>query len=291
MQRRSMRIVVVTVAMITALAGAGRTSAEQIKFISACQTLSDFNTVYKLAKDIGNCGWCLNVANDKITIDLQGHSITSTCAPNVGGGAAITQDFAVPNDLITVKNGSINGYFAGVELATSTRVSVLGVKTTNNYINGVWLGAYALVKFTESSGNSYGIEVGPHSQVQQSKAHNNEIVGILAHGDNCLITMNTANSNGVGIWMDDGGVRCTVSYNTANDNLHEGILGVGGDPGDLITHNVAANNQQWQGGPSIDLGDFLLNCPATVAFNKSTNGFPASYHFLGTTNCQTVGNE
>ena len=290
LHKRRIRVVVMAVAIVTALAGADRASAGGVKIISACQTLSDFNTVYKLATDLGSCGDCLFVTNSKITIDLQGHSIASTC-PNGGKvGAAITDDFA-PLDLITVKNGSIIGYDVGVLLAGSSRASVLGVKTKNHSFNGVWLGTHGLVKFTESSGNSYGIEVGAYGQVQQSNAHDNEVVGILATGDNCLITMNTANSNGSGIMTAHGvtdGDKCTVSYNTANDNRFVGIdagvtFGLG--TGHLITQNVALHNG------TVEFGevDFAINCPSTVTNNNSTNGFPASY-LLDGTDCHLVNN-
>jgi parallel beta-helix repeat protein len=257
MHKRSIRVAVMAVAILSAIAGADRASAGGVKIFSACQTLSDFNTVYKLATDLGSCGDCLFVTNSKITIDLQGHSIASTCPSGGKVGAAITDDFA-PLDLITVKNGSIIGYDVGVLLAGSSRASVLGVKTKNHSFNGVWLGAHGLVKFTESSGNSYGIEVGAYGQVQQSNAHDNE-VGILAIGDNCLITGNTANSNGAGI--ETSGDKCTVSYNTANDNRFFGILagvfGIG--TGHLITQNVALHNG------TVEFGeiDFAINCPST----------------------------
>ena len=80
MPTQSLRVVVVlAVALVTALAGADRASAAGAVFIDACQTLSDANTTYKLTTDLTSCGDCLVVANNKITIDLQGHSITSTC--------------------------------------------------------------------------------------------------------------------------------------------------------------------------------------------------------------------
>ena len=132
-----------------------------------------------------------------------------------------------------------------------------------------------------------------NGQVQQSNAHDNEFVGILATGDNCLITMNTANSNGFGIMTAPGvtdGNKCTVSYNTANDNRFVGIdagvtFGLG--TGHLITQNVARDNG------TIEFGevDFAINCPSTV--NPQTTpptAFPMSY-LLNGTGCHTVNNQ
>jgi hypothetical protein len=82
----------------------------------------------------------LVVAANKVTIDLQGHSITFGCSPCLGAltdcsasfnsvpspfGGAIT-DHATTFDVITVKNGGpLSGFGFGVFLESSTRVSVL----------------------------------------------------------------------------------------------------------------------------------------------------------------------
>jgi hypothetical protein len=271
MHQRSIRVAaVLAVAIVTALAGADRASAG---VISACQTLSDFNTVYKLDTDLTSCGDCLVVANNKITIDLQGHSITSTCT---GSGWGIT-DLGGIFDLITVKNGTVSGYEIGVDLNDSTRVSVLGVKATNNSIVGIWVGD-GLVKFSETSGNDIGIEVdGDRGQVQQSNSHDNISIGIAATGDHCLITMNFANGNGTGIAA--GGNKCTVSHNTANSNGSAGIVAgySDGGTGHLVTRNTAINNGDV---------DFAIACPSDVTNNTSSGG---SYNFIGP-GCHLVNN-
>jgi hypothetical protein len=71
-------VVVLAIALVTALAGAHLASAAGVVFISACQTLTDANTTYKLTTNLTttDCSTCLRVVNNKITIDLQGHSIT-----------------------------------------------------------------------------------------------------------------------------------------------------------------------------------------------------------------------
>jgi parallel beta-helix repeat protein len=109
--------------------------------------------------------------------------------------------------------------------------------------------------------------------------------GILAFpGDNCLITMNTSNSNaGFGIATIEGN-RCTVSLNTASNNGRGGIdvaATFSGGTGHLVTWNVALNNGGF---------DFAVNCPSNVTNNDSTNGFPTSYDLIGT-GCNTVNND
>jgi hypothetical protein len=282
MHQRSLRVIaVVAIAIVTTLAGAPQARAGGVVNISTCQTLSGFNTVYRLTTDLTpttTCGDCLVVAADRITIDLQGHSITNTC---FGNGLAIT-DGRSARDLIVVKNGSITGYAIGVALESSTRVSVLGITSTFNLNVGIVVGARGLVKSSEVSGSVFGIRVHDRSQVQQCNAHDNGL-GISSVGDNCLITMNTANFNTVGIALPDAN-KCTVSYNTASNNSDVGIgaggVSVGGS-GHLVTQNVAMNNGSFF--------DYTINCPSTVTNNTSTNGFPTSYLINGT-DCHLANN-
>jgi parallel beta-helix repeat protein len=118
--------------------------------------------------------------------------------------------------------------------------------------------------------------VGDRGQVQQCNSHHNQGLGIIAIGDNCLITMNTANLNdSEGIRIN--GNKCTVSYNTASNNQDVGIRTILGS-GHLVTHNVALNNA------------FSIVCPSTVTYNDSTNGFPASYNLVGP-GCHTANND
>jgi hypothetical protein len=84
-----------------------------------------------------------------------------------------------------------------------------------------------------------------------------------------------------------------VSYNTASNNS-VGISALGS--GHLVTHNVALNNNSNVGclgvSPSCLVAlnvDFEIDCPSTVTYNDSTNGFPASYVLNGT-GCHTANN-
>jgi len=171
MHKWSIRIALMALAIVTTLAAADRASAAGVVLIDACQTLSTANTVYKLTADLHICNDCLVVANDKITIDLQGHSIRSICG-NIGGAVVNLGD----RDAIVVKNGSVNGFLNGVDLGRSTRASVLGVTATNNGGDhggiGISVGAQSLVKSSEVSGSAIGIFLlnGARGQVQQCNA-------------------------------------------------------------------------------------------------------------------------
>src|SRR5262245_8167648 len=168
MHQPSIRVIaVVAIAIVPTLAGPPRARAGGVVEISTCQTLSGFNTVYRLTQDLTpGCvaAGCLVAAADQITIDLQGHSITTTCP----GSFAAIGDRGSVRDLIVVKNGSVTGFVVGVNLAKSTRVSVLGITATGNDDVGIAVGPRGLVKSSEASGSQRaGILVGDRGQVQQ----------------------------------------------------------------------------------------------------------------------------
>src|SRR5262249_57635206 len=87
---------------------------------------------------------------------------------------------------------------------------------------------------------------------------------------NAMLTMGPANGNGADGGMD--GIRtfgrCTVSYNTANDNEGSGINSIGGftfGSPSLITPKTAMNNGKL---------DFPVPCPTHVPFKNPPPGFP-----------------
>ena len=283
MHKRSVRrITGVTVATVAALAWVSVASAAGALNITSCQTLSTPNTVYKLTADLTSCGNCLVVANDRITIDLQGHSITGDCESSAG-----VTDGGMARDWTVVKNGSISSFAVGVRLASSTRNQVQNIQVMTNVI-GIWAGTDSLVKSCSATSNSvfqdedgYGIIVGDRSQVEGCDASFNGRVGILA-GNHCLITRNTANRN-----RADGiatGNFCTVSFNTVKFNEGDGIdVGDGSSASgahSLVTGNTVFGNRD---------GGLEVTCPSDVTNNTAlSNG--EDYNFLGT-NCHTTNNK
>jgi len=270
------RLAAVTLALAAALTWLPAAHAAGVVNIDSCQFLTTPGTTYKLTTDLSSCGDCLAVLADRVTVDLQGHSITSTCDDF---GRAVT-DFGVTRDAasIVIKNGAVSAYPIGIDLFASTRVTVVGLAVTGSRFVGIGTGAKSLVKssvvINQPEGSGTGISVGDRGQVQESDASNNSL-GIVC-GSQCLITRNTANNNVIGILA---GSKTTVSFNTANDN---GLLGISVAEGSLVTRNTATGN--------AGLADFSVQCPSTVTFNTSEFGFPASYEFVGT-DCRATNNQ
>ena len=266
-----------TVMLLVTLATVRLAEAGGAVNIDSCQTLGKPNTTYRLIADLTSDGDCLVVTANRVTIDLQGHSITGT---GQIPSSAITDIVNQPNDVIVIKNGTVSGYGDGIGLR-SNRVTVIAVTSTNNVGAGIAIisGGQHLVKSsTASSNGGAGIFLpGDRSQVEQSIANNNTVGGIWM-GPNCLVTMSTANGNG----PDGAGIttsgRCTVSYNTANDNQASGIVAFGS--ANLVTRNTAMNN---------GTHDFVADCPSDVTFNTSSAG-PTSYDLLSP-GCHAVGNQ
>jgi Right handed beta helix region len=272
------RLCATILAVVAALAWAPAAHAAGVVNISACQTLSIPNTTYKLTADLdpATATDCLVVAADKITIDMQGHTIS-------GAMAAIT-DQLTAYDVITIKNGIVVGNTTGIDLRSS-RVSIIGVEASHNSGYGISLrGPNGFIKSSVAHFNGLdGIfATGGRVQIQQTDASRNVEAGIDLSGDECLVTMNTANSNGrFGI---GGSARsCTISFNTTNDSASApGISMTSNSTGQLITHNTAMRNTGV---------DFQIACPSDVTFNTSSFGFPASYHFTGSPACHTANNQ
>jgi parallel beta-helix repeat protein len=281
-ERSVRRPAAVTFALVAALTWASVAGAAGAVNIASCQTLSTPNTVYNLTADLTSCGDCLVVANNRITIDLQGHSITGACENSAG-----VTDGGIARHLTVVKNGSIASFTVGVLLASSTMNEVRDIQVTSN-VTGIWAGDNSLVTACSATFNSvfqeedgYGIIVGNRSQVHECDASFNGRVGILA-GNHCLITRNTATRN-----RADGiatGNSCTVSFNTATFNEGDGI-DVGFDSSAGGAHSFVTGNTAY----GNDSAGIEVTCPSDVRDNTASyNG--EDYNFLGT-NCHTANNE
>lgn len=270
METRDVRVLAIAIAILFASVGQAAAGAVNI---SSCQFLTTPGTTYKLTTDLTSCGDCLAVLADRVTVDLQGHSITSTCEDF---GRAVT-DLGVTRDVIVIKDGAISGYPEGINLGASMRVTVVGLEVTGARFLGIGTGFKSLVKssvVTAPPGSlGGGIVVLDRGQVEESDASNN-FIGISCLS-RCLITRNTANNNFLGIFA---GSESTVSFNTANDN--NGSVGIAVTEGSLVTRNTATGN--------AGLADFSVQCPSTVTFNTSSGD---SYHFFGFSSCHAAHND
>jgi len=302
---------------VTCVAGAGTDTA-----ISSCTALGTFGATYVLAGDLTSCGTCLVVANDRITIDLAGHTISGSC-----GGAGVT-DGGTPRHRTTVKNGAISGFEVGVSLGSSIRTLIRNLESSANSADGILAGAHSLVKgcVIEDNGEN-GIIIGDFGQVQDCTIAGH--VGREGSGgfgifgaSHLLIRDNIVENNLVGIALGDFG---TVVFNTSSGNLSNGLfagnhslvtgnttngngnVGIATGGRSTVSNNISNGN----GGDGIDVGvDGFFDgthslvtgnttndngdvgveawCPSTVTNNKSS-GNGSNYNFNGQ-GCHTRNN-
>ena len=245
-------------------------SAGAATLITSCATLDTFGATYVLTADLtpdcatclgltGNptpdCGTCLVVANDRITIDLAGHTISGSC----GGGAGVTDD-GTSRQGTTIKNGTITGFDVGVFLGSSTRNLIRNLKSSTNSAAGIIVGERSLVKgcVIEDNGG-YGIIIGEFGQVQDCTItghvapEGNVGFGIFGAG-HLLVTDNDVVDNVAGIVVGD---FSTVSFNTSSSNVAVGLLAGNHS---LVTGNTAQGN----GNAGIATGGL-----STVSYNTS----------------------
>jgi hypothetical protein len=282
-------------------------SAGAATLIDSCRTLDTVGGSYVLADNLDSCDTCLVVANDRITIDLAGHTITGSCAFGAGitaGITDVTDRVGTRRQGTTVKNGTITGFTAGVFLLASTRNTIRDLTSSGNSVLGIWVGDHSLVKGCATEDNGlFGIIIGEFGQVQDSTVTGHEDVGIFGEG-HLLVRDNTVKNNNQGIVVGD---FSNVSFNTSSGNTLDGLLAGNHS---LVTRNttdgngnagiateglstVSSNTSSGNGGGGIDVkvgavsdgtrnlvtgnttnGNGLVGvtamCPGTVTNNKSS---------------------
>jgi hypothetical protein len=205
--------------------------------ITSCGTpINTFGEIYVLTGDLTaltSCDTCLVVANDRITIDLAGHTITGSCkARDCADGDVLCQvigagvtDGGTPRLDTTVKNGTITGFDFGVSLGASEGNAIRNLEVSDNTAIGLLLGARSLVRgcLIERNGES-GINIGDFGRVLDSKITGPAATGGsngIFGGNNLVIADNTLVGNQTGISVGDFG---TVVRNTSSSNTGYGVL-------------------------------------------------------------------
>jgi hypothetical protein len=210
--------------------------------IKRCQTISASGS-YKLVDNltIKAAATCLPITANGVTIDLAGFSISGPTASASSAGVIATAIAAGDKSSgITVRNGSITGFFDGVNLAGQGSI-VEGLRVFTGFAVGIV--ANGIVKgntvldFSGGPGNGIGIEA--TGIITGNFVSGSRIAGIEA-GQGSTVIGNTATGNfgalGAGIV-----VACpsNVSDNTAVNNGPAGPNLLLNGQGCNNTNNVA----------------------------------------------------
>jgi len=251
---------------LTCVASAGAAEA-----ITSCPTtLNTFGGTYVLADDLESCGTCLVVANDRITIDLAGHTISGLC-----GGDGVS-DGGTARQGTTVKNGAITGFEVGVLLPTSTRNQILNLTSSANSAIGIIVGEYSLVKgsagttgppcLIENNGQNgiiFTCTLSSEGCASFGRIQDCTIAGHVTNGgfgiiggDRMFVRGNSVEDNGVGILVGD---FSNVSFNDSSNNVATGLFA---GKRALVTGNTT----KWNGTAGITTGG-----NTNVSHNTSNN--------------------
>jgi len=165
----------------------------------------------------------IDIQSPFVTIDLNGFMITGTCAmpPCMGTAILSTQDS------ITVMNGTVRGFAAGVDLSGSSA----RIENMHAFANTLGLRAsnYCIVRNNVSSSNTEdGIRTGPGCTIVGNTTGGNGADGIQS-GSGCNVIENTARNNmGFGLKLaTTTGYSHNVLTNNMMGNVDSGVSGGG----------------------------------------------------------------
>src|SRR5215468_6624829 len=185
----SRRLAIVLLAVMISVS----TAHAAVVDITSCRTLGAPNTTYRLTQDIAvDCtDVCLHIVADRVTLDLQGHTVSTTCRFPTGLGI-----FVDGSDLAVVKNGTLSRFSVGVELGDTTRATVSGITADASLGNfDMTRGSQNLLKSCSAKNGGAGISVSASDrfQIEQCEIAHNSFFGLQigfgsTHG---LVTRNT----------------------------------------------------------------------------------------------------
>src|SRR6266567_4171636 len=189
-----------------------------------------------------NCpsGDGLDVGHASITINLNGHILS--------GSTSGTGVFNGSNSAITIENGTVSGWNAGVN-ASGPLTKVTGIRATANnfgiYLFGTGSSATSNVVWSNSS---YGIVFGgPNGKVTSNVVRQNAVLGIfVSSGTGVLVQTNQVENNG-NIGIDDTGLGTTLTGNVTNANGGDGVNSASDG-----TASVATNTANYNGNYGIE---------------------------------------
>ena len=222
-----------------------------------------------------------------------GEGATLSCSGSTGTGIA-----AENASRVVVTNGRIRGFNGGIVVGDGARIDRLVV--AGNGLDGIEVGPHSIVEDSVAYGNRTGIALGPGSSVARSIAAANAITGISGQGAGSLAIRGcVATRNGL-----DGiaaGVNSTIRESATSRNERDGIdvfgastvsdnasyangeRGISAGPGDTIQRNTVRSNGS--------LGLALVGASGasyrqnTVTNNSGTVGIISNWIDLGGNSC------
>lgn len=221
----------------------------------------------------------ITISADNVTVDLGGFTLSGTLS---GTAAGISVPATHKN--LQVSNGTIRNWNGGGIAASSITNSIYrGLRLADNFDNGLFAGAGALIVDCAADNNIIGLNVGAGSTVRSCTLSNNLSTGI-ATAAGCTVTGCTVRSNNGGgiLTLTDSTVTgCTAKGDFAGDGIDVGTHS-------LVKDCVAAENT---GNGIVVAGDRSI-VDGCIADSNGAMGIVSSGNGTGTVirNCGTSDN-
>lgn len=228
---------------VAALPLAVSLSAGQAGAQVSCGDVITQNT--KLNSDLSDCpANGLVIGAPRITLDLGGYTIDGV---GVGNGVDNTAGY----DRVTIKNGRIRQFSAGVSLDNATQNRLRNLLASHNG-DGIFLANSdnnRIEKNTTSDSDITGITLDDGSddnRVEQNSSFDNLNFGIAVEdaSNNNRIRRNTASDNAAsGVFVDGTSIGTLIERNVTNRNGNDGIFV--SNAATTLRKNTANNNVGW----------------------------------------------
>jgi parallel beta-helix repeat protein len=207
-----------------------------------------------------NLSGCANngivIGANNITLDLNGRTVAGTAASGDQGGIVL-----VGRTGVTVKNGTVRGFDVGVVIEGGSGNTVTGVQAIDNigYAGFNARGGDGIAILSSSNNriiNNSTVNNGPFSGIgiytEVDSAHPRATGGISSgnlvdgnfvnHNIEGRTANNVVNNDNIGIRLEPGNTRNTISNNRVNDSGLDGITLFARNTFTIIRGNQVTNN-------------------------------------------------
>jgi parallel beta-helix repeat protein len=250
----------VSLAVLLALWVLGPTTVSAGRALATASQLSCGTTITAdttLDGDLVNCpSNGIVIGADGITLDLKGHTISGDGEPVRRCARDEPCDLGVFNDGhhgVTIRNGSVHGFDAGLVVANARRNLVARIASSRNRLFGLVLAEAARTVVRDGSwsrnpapdGDGIGVFGSRHLRIENNSIRRNHSLGVHVEGSTHVsLTGNVFSRNvGPGIIMENGD-RNEARRNRCVENAACIIVAPG-------NRNVIARNRSFRDGDGI----------------------------------------
>lgn len=179
--------------------------------INKCKTIKksgSYVVMKNLRATVKRGGDCIIINADYVTLDLNGFTLTGL-ENDTGYGV---WDNGTANRGATIKNGTVKGFYQGVDLSTSYNTTIEKIGAYENSVNGFSVGIASIIIDNKCANNGWnGIYAQRGSLVKGNITQDNDGVGFWIECPSIMIN-NISHTNVTNGYYYSG-VGCSISNN------------------------------------------------------------------------------